>query len=220
MDLKGQIYNALRESFPQKDEIENLLGYIEQGTDFFTAPCSTVYHNNIEGGLAQHSWTVYELLKEKVEKFKLDTPARSVAICGLLHDLCKTNFYVSEKKWEIDPVNPVVKKPFPLKKDSNGRVLEWGEQDSKNYVYVDGWKVDDKFPIGHGEKSVIILQRFIKLTDEEAIAIRWHMIIDPSVNFDYPYGYPYNASIKKYPFLTLLQTADMEASQVVEGSKN
>jgi len=215
MDIKDKIYTALRDSIMEDDGVENLIGYLEQGTDYFAAPCSTMFHLNVDGGLAKHSWNVYELLKEKVERFNLKTPPRTIAICGLLHDINKTNFYVKAKKWIIDPDEPVIMKSMPLK-DKNGKIVAWEPQESKNWICVDGWDVDDKFPIGHGEKSVIILQRFIKLTDEEALAIRWHMVMDPSIHFNYPYGYPYNASVKEYPLVTLLQTSDMEASQVLE----
>lgn len=215
METKQKIIEVLVDCLSVQDS-ENLVAYLEKQTDFFTAPASTVFHGSVEGGLAEHSWNVYALLKEKVERYGLPVPKRTIALCGLMHDVCKTNFYAKVKKWIVDPEKPVIMKSAPLKKDAAGRVLEWGEQETKNWIYTDAYEVQDIFPAGHGEKSVFILQRILQLTDEEILAIRWHMVIDPSVHFNYPYGYSYNASIAKYPFVTLMQTADMEASQVLE----
>lgn len=37
------------------------------------------------------------------------------------------------------------------------------------------YSVKDRLPMGHGEKSVYLVMKFMDLTDEEALAIRWHM---------------------------------------------
>lgn len=188
-DKKNQILEILKTNL-RGDGKEDLLYYLEKGTDFFTAPSSTVFHSSEEGGLAVHSLHVYELLKEKNERYGLEISPASVAICGLLHDVCKTNYYAREKKWrKIDG--------------------KWVEEEV--------WVVDDKFPVGHGEKSVAILQRFIKLTDDEIIAIRWHMAaFDAGIHFNYPSGYPFRLATKRVPLLTALITADMEASNILE----
>jgi len=188
--MKEKILKILKEDLKDRDGAEDFLYYLENGTDFFTAPCSTIFHLAKDGGLAEHSMNVYELLKEKVARYELKVNPDTIAICGLMHDLCKTNFYKKGKKWT----------------KSDGKWLE-----------VDCYEVDDQFPTGHGEKSVFILQRFLKLTDDEILAIRWHMAaFDASIHFNYPNGFPFRASIKKCPLVTLLVTADMEASNIIE----
>jgi hypothetical protein len=79
------------------------------------------------------------------------------------------------------------------------------------------YTVQDQLPLGHGEKSVSILQDFIPLTDVEKLAIRWHMAnFDAGVHFNYPSGYAYRAATEVHPLVTLLFTADLEASNIVE----
>ena len=183
IDMKGlrkstQIANKINiirqlekvhDKFTNKDFIKTL-----KGTDFFTAPCSKAHHLSTEGGLAQHSWNVFKLLKEKNERYDLGLSEESVIICGLLHDICKVHFY---------------------KPDGDG------------YAY------NDQMPLGHGEKSVIILAANMELTQQECCMIRWHM-----GNWDLSsYGRPaYNAAMKMYPNCEALQTADYEASVFLE----
>jgi hypothetical protein len=159
-------------------------------SDFFVAPCSTEHHLSRPGGLAEHTLNVLLLLREKAKRYELKTPTDSITICGLGHDLCKANFYVKGKK----------------------NVKEGGMWREKD-IYL----VKDQFPMGHGEKSVSILQDYLSLTEEEKLAIRWHMAaFDASIHFNYPNGFPYREACKKYPLVTLLFTADYEASQVIE----
>jgi len=189
---KEEIKNLILDILTVKLSLSaDLLKYLETDSDFFTAPCSTEYHLNYEGGLAEHSLHVYNLLVDKIKYYEIkDIPESTIAICGLLHDICKTNFYTKGKKWV---------------KINGG----WQEQER--------WVVNDQFPVGHGEKSVFILQRFLKLTEEEIATIRWHMMFfDAGIHFNYPSGYPFRSAIKKYPLVTLLATADMEATNILE----
>ena len=151
--------NAFKEDFInickihiQREGIEELLAWLEQ-SDFYAAPASTKYHGNYEGGLLEHSLNVYNKflqIKQFVtfEEGKEPTP-ETIAIITLFHDLCKVNFY---------------KKGTRNVKDENGK---WFAKE----VY----EVSEKIPLGHGEKSCIILQQFMKLSIEELLAIRWHM---------------------------------------------
>lgn len=117
-------------------------------TDFFTAPASTRYHSSYDGGLCEHSYNVFVRLQMlcKEEHFSMET----LAVCGLLHDICKANFY---------------KKTMRNVKNEETGVWE------KEPFY----KVEEQFHFGHGEKSVFLIERFLRLTDEEAVAIRYHM---------------------------------------------
>ncbi len=87
--------------------MDNLIKWLQE-SDFFTAPASTDFHGNEDGGLAAHSLSVYELLAEKVKRYETMILDDSVAICGLLHDVCKTGFYKSDIKSIIDPDNPKI----------------------------------------------------------------------------------------------------------------
>ena len=129
---------------------EKLLDWMDSKTDFFSAPASTRFHGACEGGLCAHSLNVYRVLHGTF--FTPDEDSEETfAICALLHDLCKANFY---KKGTRN-----------VKNEATG---QWEK--------VPSYSVEDMFPYGHGEKSVFLIERFMKLKVEEAVAIRWHMV--------------------------------------------
>lgn len=169
-----------------------LLDHIENNTDFFTAPASSKYHGAKAGGLVEHSLVVYYRLQEIVDRDREangsvfdDTPADSVAIAALLHDYCKANFY------KVDYRN--------------------AKNEKSVWEKVPYYVIEDKDPLGHGEKSVILLQNFIKLTDEEMYAIRWHMGgFDDSAKGGFCPAL--SAAMNKYPLVTALHMADLAAS--------
>jgi len=161
-----------------------LLSWI-QTTDFFTAPASTRFHGDHVGGLCEHSLNVwYRIQKEANAELSTSNP-ESLAICGLLHDLCKANFYtVSMRNVKNDKTGKWEKQPF--------------------------YQVDDQFPYGHGEKSVFLIERFMRLTIEEAASIRWHMGgFDDSARGG---SYAVSNAFEKYPLLLCLNVADMKAT--------
>lgn len=165
--------------------IEKLITWIEEKSDFFVAPASTMFHGNYEGGLCEHSLNVYKLFKEKNERYDLGLDEDSVAIMALFHDLCKANFYkLSSRNKKIDG----------------------------KWVAVPWYDVEDSLPLGHGDKSVIMLQNFIRLTQEEMLGIRWHM--GGYVNKD-DYRTLSNAW-DKCKSGACLHTADLEASNLFE----
>ncbi len=150
MDKETQ--NQLTEQFADllrstgRSGIEELILYLQEETDFFTAPASTKYHGAFAGGLLMHSINVCaELNLDPNSKIY---PPETLIIVALLHDICKANCYHTEKR----------------------NVKENGVWVEKQ-VYV----FDDEFPLGHGEKSLYLASKFIELSDEEAAAIRWHM---------------------------------------------
>ena len=126
---------------------EKFLKWLEK-TDFFTAPASTKFHCACEGGLLMHSVNVYEVLREKY--FDETDNEESFAICALFHDICKAQFYKTSTR--------------NVKNEETGK---WEK--------VPFYMVEDLFPYGHGEKSVFLIERFIRLKVDEALAIRWHM---------------------------------------------
>lgn len=131
--------------------IDKLLDWLET-TDFFEAPASTKYHEPYRGGLCEHSLVVYQ----KMSALNMAAPPsaqmsdESVTLCSLFHDACKAAFYKESTR--------------NVKNETTG---QWEK--------VPFYQVEDAFPYGHGEKSVFLLERFIRLTPLEAIAIRWHM---------------------------------------------
>lgn len=174
--------------------MERLLDWIEQKTDFFTAPASTKYHLAFRGGLARHSLNVYELLSGKVASGLLEIKKETVIITSLLHDLCKVNFYVLEKK--------------NVKEGT--KVNAYGSEVA-NWVEKEVWTVHDPFPVGHGEKSCFYIQSFIRLTDEEYAMIRLHMGSDRNGFPD-----PFAETANLYPSVVAIHTADIESAYILE----
>ena len=191
----------------QREGMQDLINYLES-SDYFTAPASTKYHSCHPGGLAEHSLNVYKLLEHKNKVYKLEIPQESIIIIALLHDLCKVDFYATEKKSVLKGKIKVMKnrKVDGEWKQVEEEVNDWQEEDT--------YTVKDQFPAGHGEKSVIILQKYIKLTDFEIMAIRWHM------GFSEQVGYSFNNVLELMPSIIAIYTADLEASYILEGRKN
>ncbi len=191
--MKEKFLEIYRENITRPGA-EEFLKWLES-TDFFTAPASTRFHLSRPGGLVEHSIHVYErLLKlcdtENGEKFlsaKLPDD-ETIAICGLLHDICKANFYGVEMRNRKNEQGQWEKYPF----------------------YV----VNDQLPYGHGEKSVYIISSFMKLSREEAMAIRWHMGF--SDNEFKAGGYSVGNAFEKFPLALLTHIADIQATYLDE----
>ena len=181
-----------------REGIDKIIEVIE-GLGFFTAPASTKFHLSYDGGLLEHSLNVCEMaleLREVVIKKKTDLqlslPVESVIISSLLHDVCKSDIY-----------KPTIKKM----KNKDG---EWVE--TKTYDVDHG-----QYPFGHGEKSVILLlQNGLKLTNDEALAIRWHMQAWDLPFQSYEAKGNFNKAKEICPLVQLLIAADGLASQVLE----
>ena len=175
----------------KREGADKLLNYL-LASDFFTAPASTKYHCAYAGGLCEHSVNVYyRLLKnaknEYGEDFERVISKETIAICALLHDLCKIDFYKTELR----------------------NVKENGAWVQKEY-YVKS----ELLPYGHGEKSVYIINGFIRLTREEAMAINWHM-----GGFDTRVKGGDNSiseAFAIYPLILLLHLSDLQATYIDE----
>lgn len=168
----------------ERKGITDLLDYLAT-TDFYFAPSSTKYHDTEVSGLLHHSMNVYGNLMRLNQIFGGDYPEDTLKIVGLLHDLCKINFY---------------------KRDFRNVKVEgiWTQQ---GYI-----SVEDQLPLGHGEKSVIIIQRFLQLTDMEIFAIRWHMMAYDDLHCTYAGNLAITTASTKYPLIVLLHMADLSAS--------
>lgn len=170
-----------------REGADRLLEWL-QTTDFFTAPASTRYHCACPAGLVMHSINVYEVMMEKHFDPEADS-AESFALCALLHDVCKAQFYkVSSRNVK------------------NERTGQW----EKVPYYV----IEDAFPYGHGEKSVFLIERFVRLKPAEATAIRWHMggFDDAARGGNFSISVAYD----KYPIAVKLHLADLEATYLRE----
>ena len=183
--MKEQFLELLRQV--KRDGIEELIQFLEK-SDFFIAPASTRFHGNFEGGLLQHSLKVYEILEEKLKHtpVSMDISEDTIKIVALLHDICKVNFY---------------------KVDYRNAKNELGVWEKVPY-----YTVDDTIPYGHGEKSVMMITEYMKLTVEEKYAIRWHMGLSEPKEL---YG-TLSAAFSKYPLALMLFEADLEATYLFD----
>ncbi len=168
----------------ERPGMERLIEWMENKSDFFTAPASTKYHLHCKGGLARHSLNVYERLKAKVDAGLLELKEDTVIITALLHDVCKANFYAVQKR---------------------NRKIEG------QWVEVEEWGIDEKLPIGHGEKSCYIVQTFMRLTPEEFAMIRFHMGRESESFNDY-----FSKAAAVFPGVAAIHTADLESAFIVE----
>lgn len=180
---------------------DKLLAWLEDETDFFTAPASTKYHGSFEGGLLDHSLNVYNRLREITIRDLTDPTApglrnldadeeETVALLALLHDVCKVNTYQAEMG----------------RRKVEGTRNQW--EDAQIFVS------NDTLPLGHGEKSLYLIQKYMDLFDDEALAIRWHMGA-----YDYAArggSYVLNNAMKATPWVWRLQEADMCATHIDE----
>lgn len=168
----------------ERPGMDNLLSYLSNETDFFTAPASATYHGAYEGGLLDHSLAVYDNLVVLANTFFASYDNQSLIVCALLHDVCKANFY---------------RRGYRNKKNEN--TGQWEK--------VEVYEIDDKLPLGHGEKSVMVLQRYIQLTIDEMMAIRWHMGgFDDSAR-GYAGAQCLSNAMRNHPLLVALHMADM-----------
>lgn len=177
--------------------IDVLLDRLQQ-TDLYSAPSSTRFHLSVPGGLLQHSLNVYDAMKDllkdntdgtfsaMVAGQPVETVTEdSISISALLHDVCKVNVYQTSKRWRKDDQN------------------RWEQYDT--------YEFDDPEPFGHGEKSVWLLSRIIRLKPAEAYAIRFHM----GAAAEKEERTFWNA-VSKHPFVFSLHAADVFASQLME----
>lgn len=177
---------ALFEENVHREGSHELLAWLES-TDFFTAPASTKFHGACEQGLVMHSLNVYKVLRAKF--CREDDDLESATLCALLHDVCKANYYVASTR--------------NVKNKETGR---WEE--------VPFYSIADELPYGHGEKSVWLIERYMRLKPEEAMAIRWHMggFDDAARGGCKAISEAYD----RYPLAVKLHMADLAATYLLE----
>lgn len=191
MDNAKEKFIEIYEKYIKREGAKDLLEYLKK-TDFFVAPASTQFHSAYEGGLCEHSINVYNrflnsVLNEYGKEYLTDDKMETIAICGLLHDICKIDtFKVDYRNKKVDG----------------------------NWVSVPYYTVEDNLPYGHGEKSVYIISGFMRLTREEAMMINWHMGgFDARVRGG---AYGLSEAYYKFPLAVILHTCDMLATYLDE----
>ncbi len=188
---KEEFLNIARENI-KREGLENLINWLVT-TDFFEAPASSKFHLAEAGGLCKHSINVYKRMLNlaTAEYGEENVNRETIAICGLFHDICKCCFYKTEYR----------------------NVKENGEWVQKPY-----YAVDDMLPYGHGEKSVYIINGYMRLTREEALAINWHMggFDKRVIGGDFEFSKAYY----KYPICVLMHMADVMATYLDETAPN
>ena len=173
---------------------DRLLEWLDSdASDFFTAPSSTRVHGAYEGGLVEHSLNVYECLKDYLSRprtkdlYGMDYTPETIAVTALLHDICKVGFYA------VDYRN--------------------AKNDQGVWEKVPYYTVRDTLPYGHGEKSVYMIQSFMRLTRDEAFAIRYHMGFSGNEDKN-----SVGRALEMFPLALAVNVADMEATYYLEGS--
>lgn len=188
MNFKDRFIELYNQHVTREGAAE-LLSWISTNTDFFTAPASTRFHLCCEGGLVQHSVNVAELM---LRRWGEDESHESIVICGLLHDLCKANYYKVSTR--------------------NVKNNETGQWEKVPY-----YQVEDAFPYGHGEKSVFMIERFLRLKTSEAMAIRWHMGgFDDSTRGG---SFTISNAYERYPLAVKMHMSDTESTYLIENRK-
>ena len=189
-DYKAEFISIFNE-YIKREGADKLLDYIENVSDFFTAPASGRRHSAFEGGLCVHSLNVYNRFKNVIkleygDNYSEVISDESIAVIALLHDLCKVNTYtVDYRNQKVDG--------------------QW--------IQVPYFAYNNTLPYGHGEKSVYIISSFMRLTREEAMAINWHMGgYDPRNQATSDLG----DAFSRYPIAVLFHVADLTATYLDE----
>lgn len=195
-------FEVTARNFIQREGLDALLSYLAEKTDFYTAPSSANFHLNEAGGLCKHSLNVFltamkineqivsSAIADETSPFTTPVPEESVAIVALFHDICKVNIYHATERF---------------RKDETGR-----------WVTYPGYRIEDDFPLGHGEKSCYILNKYMKLTKAEALAIRWHMGMFDMAENGSAQRKSFYAAMERSPLVALLQAADLLAANCLE----
>mgnify|MGYP002568833958 FL=1 len=190
---KREEFIAVYQENIQRRGADRLLEWLDSdASDFFTAPSSTRFHGAYEGGLVEHSLNVYECLKDYLnrprtkELYGMDYTPETIAVTALLHDICKVGFYAV---------------------DYRNAKNEQGVWEKVSY-----YTVRDTLPYGHGEKSVYMIQSFMRLTRDEAFAIRYHMGFSGNEDKN-----SVGRALEMFPLALAVNVADMEATYYLEG---
>jgi hypothetical protein len=187
MAQKAEFLSLLRST--EREGIENLIEYLENKSDFFTAPAASKFHNNFEGGLCEHSLNVYKNFRNLLEMKEVELDEKSVIITALLHDLCKCNYYLKEERnRKVDGVWETY--------------TQWTTNKSPS------------LPLPHASRSIRMIKSYIPLKFTEELIIFYHM--GPFGGEDYEYRNMMQLAFEKYPATLLFYLADTMSSYIDE----
>ena len=184
-----------------REGLDKVLAYLEK-SDFYTAPSSTRFHLNEDGGLCLHSMNVFEAackiynemakpaIVNGTSPFTEEVSMESIAIATLFHDLCKIKLYHKTERWKKD--------------------------DKNRWVSYPGYEVKDDFPLGHGEKSCLMLSWYMRLKPEEMLAIRWHVGMFDMGESGTPLRMSFFSATDKSPLVSIVHAADFLTSNLWE----
>lgn len=173
-------FKEIYQRFIRREGADKLLEWLE-GSDFFDAPASTKYHEPYKGGLEGHSVNVWNELIRLLKAYpEVRVTSETAAIVSLLHDVCKANTYKVEYRNKKNEYGQWVRVPF--------------------YTFQEDFSYG-----GHGSKSVYLIQKFMPLTDEEAVAINCHMGVENG-------NWAVTDAFRSFPLAFLLHTADMAST--------
>lgn len=189
------VFDSLISEISHVKNIDKLVTWLNEKSDFFTAPASTKYHSNFEGGLLVHTIIMTEIALNSFEHFVKCNPEtnikrENVIKACLFHDICKVNNYKMTPKWV---------------KDENNKWLSYP-----------GYEYNDPFPYGHGEKSVYMIEKFIDLTKDEILAIRHHMGNYEGMQYGSVAKMALDKAFEMSPLCSIVHTADVMASFAFE----
>lgn len=223
-ESKYEIIELLKQT--ERPGIDKLIEALEK-SDYFTAPASTKFHASHPGGLALHSLRVLELFYDKLDQFETTMEYSSAVLCALLHDLCKVNVYNITEEPATDAqlkyLQSLLLKYPELTEEYQGitftkayasAVIEYllGKTTQKPVKTIE-YKYEETLPLGHSEKSLYMISKYIHLTAHEACVIRWHMgAYDASLRSGR--DAMYDQAITQYPEVVLFSHADMESSRL------
>ena len=189
METTERILSLLHST--DRDGMGNMINFLTNESDYFTAPASTKYHLSHVGGLAEHSLSVYDTLVKLNDMFDAEISEYKMITTALLHDICKCYIYFQESRWRKD---------------------DYGKWESYKV-----WAISDLVPLGHGEKSLHMISKYLDLDLEESLAVRWHMgAMTAGVSDNYAMSKSFDAAVDMYPLVLLLSTADLLSSRLVE----
>lgn len=201
MAANKQRFMELCNEHIHRDGLDKVLAYLEK-SDFYIAPSSSRFHLNEDGGLCLHSINVFEAackiynemakpaIMDGTSPFTEEVSMESIAIATLFHDLCKIKLYHKADRW---------------KKDENNR-----------WVTYPGYEVKDDFPLGHGEKSCLMLSWYMRLKPEEMLAIRWHMGMFDMGESGSSLRRSFYAATEKSALVSIVHSADFLVSNLWE----
>ena len=178
-------YEELLEKISSRKGVLELSEYLKKH-GLFEAPASTKFHLCSEGGLIIHSVSVATLALKMKSVMYPEADDDSVILCSLFHDAHKVTDGFSHKTYIQNNTETAARQPY-----------FWNKE---------------QMNFSGGQKSLLIVSKFVDLTKDEMQAIAYH---------DGPYV-PSWDDIKwdPYPMTLLIHSADMWSTWVLEKNKN